>query len=286
MMEINTDFDGANIECIGCDQADNIRLRIKSDAHSEHLQWFYFRLIGAKGIACRLVIENASEVSYPDGFVNYRAVVSNGDQQWRRTETEFNGRELTIIHTPESDSTYFSYFAPYCWQRHRQLVDTSLLSPLVSHHPLGPTLDGRTLDLLQVGEGSENKKIAWVIARQHPGETMAEWWMEGFLQRLLDREDPVARQALTLYTFYIVPNMNPDGSVRGHLRSNAAGKNLNRACLNRAKRKRRKCFIREPRWNKQVSIFVWMCTVTKLYRTTLLLVPTAYPVGMTINNDS
>ena len=28
--------------------------------------------------------------------------------------------------------------------------------------------------------------------------------------------------------FYVVPNMNPDGSVRGNLRTNAAGANLNR----------------------------------------------------------
>ena len=27
---------------------------------------------------------------------------------------------------------------------------------------------------------------------------------------------------------YLVPNMNPDGSRRGHLRTNAAGANLNR----------------------------------------------------------
>ena len=33
---------------------------------------------------------------------------------------------------------------------------------------------------------------------------------------------------LEMYTFYIVPNMNPDGAVRGHLRTNASGANLNR----------------------------------------------------------
>ena len=32
--------------------------------------------------------------------------------------------------------------------------------------------------------------------------------------------------------FYIVPNMNPDGSVRGHLRTNAVGTNLNREWSN------------------------------------------------------
>ena len=31
-----------------------------------------------------------------------------------------------------------------------------------------------------------------------------------------------------LCTVYVIPNMNPDGSVRGHLRTNAAGANLNR----------------------------------------------------------
>ncbi|MBV9521582.1 MAG: carboxypeptidase family protein, partial [Alphaproteobacteria bacterium] len=61
-----------------------------------------------------------------------------------------------------------------------------------------------------------------------PGETMAEWWMEGFLDRLLDASDPVSREVLKRASFNIVPNMNPDGSRRGHLRTNAAGANLNR----------------------------------------------------------
>lgn len=57
---------------------------------------------------------------------------------------------------------------------------------------------------------------------------MAEWFVEGFLQRLLDGDDPVARVLLAQCVFYVVPNMNPDGAVRGNLRTNAAGANLNR----------------------------------------------------------
>jgi len=52
--------------------------------------------------------------------------------------------------------------------------------------------------------------------------------MEGLLDRLLDPADPVARDLLKRASFHIVPNMNPDGSRRGHLRTNAAGANLNR----------------------------------------------------------
>ena len=57
---------------------------------------------------------------------------------------------------------------------------------------------------------------------------MAEWFMEGFLSRLLDHQDPTARALLDKATFYIVPNMNPDGAALGNLRTNAAGANLNR----------------------------------------------------------
>ena len=57
---------------------------------------------------------------------------------------------------------------------------------------------------------------------------MAEWWMEGFLDRLLDEADPLADFILERAVIYVVPNMNPDGSTRGNLRTNAVGANLNR----------------------------------------------------------
>ena len=66
------------------------------------------------------------------------------------------------------------------------------------------------------------------MVRQHPGETQAEWWMEGALEKLTDPGDSIARDLLQRCTFHVVPNCNPDGSRRGHLRTNAAGTNLNR----------------------------------------------------------
>ena len=78
---------------------------------------------------------------------------------------------------------------------------------------------------------AQGAQPVWIIARQHPGETMAEWFVEGLLQRLLDPADAVSRELQRMATFYIVPNMNPDGSVLGNLRTNAAGANLNREWL-------------------------------------------------------
>src|SRR5690606_37955520 len=68
----------------------------------------------------------------------------------------------------------------------------------------------------------------WLYPRQHPGRSMAEWWMEGALETLCDPADPVGRVLRRKCRLHVVPNCNPDGSYRGHLRTNAAGVNLNR----------------------------------------------------------
>ena len=110
-------------------------------------------------------------------------------------------------------------------EQHADLVAKAVCSPLCRHTVLGQTLDGRDMDCLTVGEGPA--KI-WVIARQHPGESMAEYWAEGLVDRLLDATDARANKLRARATVYIVPNMCPDGSFRGHLRTNACGSNLNR----------------------------------------------------------
>jgi murein tripeptide amidase MpaA len=55
--------------------------------------------------------------------------------------------------------------------------------------------------------------------------------MEGLLRRLLDRDDGIAALLRNAATFHVVPTMNPDGSFRGNLRTNAAGVDINRAWL-------------------------------------------------------
>ncbi|HZS83439.1 MAG TPA: M14-type cytosolic carboxypeptidase [Stellaceae bacterium] len=227
-MRISSQFDGGNIHCLACDDPQNIRLAINKDAHSDFYQWFYFRLTGAKGCDCVLHLTNAGGAAYAEGWHGYRAVASYDRADWFRVPTSYDGTALTIRHRPECDAVYYAYFAPYSMERHADLVARCLANPAVRLDVLGSTLDGQDLDLLRIGEPGAGKRVCWIVGRQHPGETMAEWWMEGFLARLLDADDPLAREALKRAAFNIVPNMNPDGSRRGHLRTNAAGANLNR----------------------------------------------------------
>ena len=231
---ISCEFDGGNIEWLdGGDGGEGgapgeVRLAIRKDGRADFYQWFYFRATGAAGQDRVLRIVNAGGASYKDGWDGYRAVASYDRRTWFRVPTEFDGECLTIRHRPESDSVYYAYFAPYSMERHADLIARAQGSPLVRARVLGATLDGQDLDLLEIGRDEKAERVCWVIARQHPGETMAEWWMEGFLARLLDEADPIARALLAKACFHVVPNMNPDGSRRGHLRTNAAGANLNR----------------------------------------------------------
>lgn len=224
-VSINSTFDSGNIEVIDASDPQNVRLNIRVDNGSDFYQWFHFRVSGAKDMPLRLVIENAGSAAYPKGWEDYRVCMSEDREDWQRIPTRFENSQLIIEYTPTLDSVYFAYFVPYSQERHLNLIADALTHDGVSHTVLGQTLDGRDMDCLSIGEGD---KTIWVIARQHPGESMAEWWMEGFLARLTDPEDPVVAEMRRKATFRIVPNMNPDGSFRGHLRTNACGANLNR----------------------------------------------------------
>lgn len=227
-MFITANFDSGNIDVIRAEDATDIELQIRRDNQSDFYQWFHFKLYGEVGTEHVMRITNAGESAYPDGWKEYSALASYDRGTWFRVPTQFDGKTLTIAYTPEQESVYFAYFVPYSYERHQDLIQWAQQSSLVEHVFLGPTLDGRDMNLLVIGEPDDSKRKIWVTARQHPGESMAEWFIEGMLGRLLDDEDGAARKLLQNNVFYVVPNMNPDGSVRGHLRTNAVGTNLNR----------------------------------------------------------
>jgi murein tripeptide amidase MpaA len=224
-LTISSSFDAGNIRVLRQDDS-SADLEIVHDHMSDFYQWFYFRVAGAAGRELTLRITNCTGSAYPHGWPDYKAVMSLDREEWVRiSDTSYSGGVLTMKLTPPQDLVWVAYFAPYSMERHHDLVTQTAALPGVSYRSLGKSLDGQDIDCLETGEGPLN---VWLYARQHPGESMAEWWMEGALEKLTDEDDPVARILRRECTFHLVPNMNPDGSRRGHLRTNAVGVNLNR----------------------------------------------------------
>ena len=223
---INAAFDGGNI-LVGSIDGTRARLSIRPDRESEFRQWFHFRVDCQPGDTLELAITGLGTSAYPDGWPGYAACVSGDREEWTRAETRYDpvSGVLTIRHVADAPLLWFAYFAPYSMERHHDLISSAAACEGVSYRCLGISLEGQPIDYLIVGGGPTQ---IWLYARQHPGETMAQWWMEGALDKLTDPHDPQARLLRQRATLHIVPNMNPDGSRRGHLRTNFAGVNLNR----------------------------------------------------------
>jgi murein tripeptide amidase MpaA len=227
-IQISDAFDSGNIEVISIDGS-TARLAIRRDRNSDFFQWFHFRASGARGRELTLAITGLNGSAYPLGWAGYSACVSEDRQSWSRTETHWDesrdGGTLTIRYRPSGNVAWFAYFAPYSMERHHDLIARIAATGSVDYRCLGTSLDGQPIDCLEMGAGPVQ---VWLYARQHPGESMAEWWMEGALDLLADPSSAVGRELRRRCRLHLVPNANPDGSRRGHLRTNAAGVNLNR----------------------------------------------------------
>jgi murein tripeptide amidase MpaA len=226
--DINAAFDSGNIIVHSINGA-AATLSIRKDRESEFAQWFHFRVAAEPGVEITLKLTGMESTAYPGGWPDYRACVSEDRDYWDRADTEYDkdadGGTLTIRYISVSGLAWFAYFAPYSMERHHDLISDTAGMEGVEYRCLGHSIEGQPIDCLEMGMGDIQ---VWLYARQHPGESMAEWWAEGALDMLTDPADPHARKLLEKCRIHIVPNCNPDGSRRGHLRTNYAGVNLNR----------------------------------------------------------
>lgn len=229
-MHISSCFQGGSIEIANINiKKGEIDLKLQKDTKADFSQWFYFRLQGAKDQAVTIRIINAGESTYHKAWANYQTCYSYDRELWSRNEaTTYDGKVLTIKITPEFNDIYFAYFAPYSWERHLDLINDCQFSSRMQVAHLGQSSLGLDMNMIQVGNVSPQKQKIWIIARQHPSETMGEWFMEGLIERLLNEEDSTVTALLEQATLYLVPNMNPDGTILGHTRTNGKGFDLNR----------------------------------------------------------
>jgi hypothetical protein len=146
---------------------------------------------------------------------------------------------LTWVHTFRyaNDKVYFAMSVPYSYSDLRR--DLTMIredhnrNQHVVFQKLCDSIAGNDVQLLTVTARKEtisdgkNRKIIFLSARVHPGETNASWMMRGMLL-FLTGDEPLARSLRKNFVFKIVPMLNPDGVINGNYRSNLSGVDLNR----------------------------------------------------------
>lgn len=229
-MQISSNFDSGNIEVIDASNPKQVLLAIRPDLNSAHFQWFHFKVEGVQpGQRYGFSLSNAGLSSYKNAWSGYHAVASYDQVNWFRVPSRFEVGALNFDIETQQAQVWFAYFEPYSRARHDQLIEDAQRLAGAELFATGRSIEGRAIELLRISRNPQAQRKIWLIAQQHPGEHMAEWFMQGLIERLQQTDDAELSALLEQADLYLVPNMNPDGAFRGHLRTNYAGRDLNRA---------------------------------------------------------
>ncbi|EWS72671.1 zinc carboxypeptidase family protein (macronuclear) [Tetrahymena thermophila SB210] len=147
----------------------------------------------------------------------------------------------------EDDEIYFAMNPPYSYTKMTKHLDYAINKSLkeqpniiIKKDILCYSVSNNAVPLLSITEKSpsggesskeqlknKNKKLIVIIARQHPGETVCSYKMEGVINFLISNE-PEAQYLRQQFIFKIIPMMNPDGVIYGNFRCNISGVDINR----------------------------------------------------------
>ena len=208
------------------------------DGRNRQANWYYFRVDGAKDQALTLdLVDLPGEYNYrPNrGAVTGETLpwYSEDNRHWRPIETAEYQPDTPLLRLrlrSRANKIWIAHVPPYTNQQLQRLLDEFKRRSDLRQQIVGRTAQGRAMLLLTITDESEpakQKKVIWLMFRQHSWEAGSSWAGEGALRFLLSA-DPVAVQMRRTAIFKIFPLCDPDGVARGGVRFNANGFDLNR----------------------------------------------------------
>ena len=153
--------------------------------------------------------------------------VSTDGKNWNPVALEVMP-DLRVKLTVEilTGSLYVARTEPYRLSDLDRLLASIKEHPLVKIMPIGKTVEGRQLEIVQIGNEDAPYRLL-LRARAHAFEAGGNWVVQGLMNRLL-RGDAQAKKYLDRYCVYILPMANKDSVARGRTRFNSMGWDLNR----------------------------------------------------------
>jgi hypothetical protein len=201
--------------------------------------WYAFKLWSEEERAIQL------KLTYQDGaFHRYYPKLSRNGLDWENLDEKdyvegAEKMEMATRQLPKYITMGLSIGPDTLWISAQELITSAHVKtwtdalcelPYVSSIEIGKSLEGRPIDLLRIGEASDEKMI-FVLSRQHPPEVTGYLAMESFVEAIAS-DNPIAQSFRKEYTTYVVPLANPDGVDNGHWRHSVAGIDLNRDWAN------------------------------------------------------
>lgn len=238
MLSITSNFESGNI-IVNSIENNYIYLEIKKDPYiqnkkqNKYQYWFYFKVKNILKKNYTFIIENLQIIpntwNKKNDWDGLNICYSYDNKKWKRCKTTFTGSEIRWKIKPIKGTIWFAYYPPYSFSRTKKFFGNDTI--------IGYSNKKKPIYMKTIGKGPIT---IWVIARQHPGETIGSWIMEGFLKRVKQLKKKLEKH----YTIKMIGNANPDGTIMGHWYTNAKGINLNRDWIN-IESKEIKCITKE-----------------------------------------
>lgn len=239
-ISIHSDFEGGNIGKTERVTDRHFRCALTGETDQDHrnrqANWYYFRVDGAAGTPLTVDLVNLpGEYNYvPNrGAVTKDTVpvYSEDGKEWKHfPSTEYDAQTpyLRLRFTPKNNRFWIAHVPPYTNRDLARLLDEHRKSPYLRRTSAGKSAGKRDIELLTItdpGVSDSQKRVVWLMFRQHSWETGSSWAGEGAIRFLLSPEAAALRRSVIYKVF---PMCDPDGVARGGVRFNVYGFDLNR----------------------------------------------------------
>jgi len=238
----HTDFEGGNLGKVERVGQAHFRCTIDGecdqDGRNRQTSWFYFRVDDAAGQELTLDFGTLpGEYNYQPnrgGFDDaVPPVISYDRKTWThlsKAEYDENTNLLTVRFQVKHSPVWIARIAPYTNRDLARLMEEITRSPFLKRTVIGRSVESRPIWFLTITDPAvpdKDKKVLWLMARQHSWESGTSWVNEGAL-RFLISSDPNAQWLRKHCVFNDFPLCDPDGVARGGVRFNRYGYDLNR----------------------------------------------------------
>lgn len=220
-----TEFVSDTCALVGYDQSTNtLHIALNHEhgplyVHGFSLRARFVRVVGNVTIS----IDNAGSSQYAKAWTNHVPYVAQ-EGVWAPNAlgSTYDGRCFTFPTQSTTDVLEVAWYEPYTLERLTAFVDDQLAGH--DNVTIDKTTSGQTI----ISAGNANSPTLLVIGRQHPGEGIGSFVLEGMLQRLF-LGDAVSQALLGEFCFLVVPAVNIEGITKGLHRHDTNGRDYNRS---------------------------------------------------------
>ena len=224
---ISSNFESGNIKKININTKKNdysIILEIEDEPYhsgvkKKYQNWFYFKTSNVQRKTINYTIQNIR--IFDNDWRGFNVCYSYDNKNWKRIKTSFSKKEKTLkwTHKTTKRHIFFAYYPPYT-----TLMKNTLINKYKNRKGVKHIVLNKNIDTLLLGTGPLH---IYIVARQHPGETIGSWMTEGFLKAYFSSKQRKVIEKT--FTIVIIPMANPTGVKSGHWYTNKKGQNLNRS---------------------------------------------------------